>query len=40
MTIDFLRLRTVDRYGMLTDSEDHMRSIVGTVIRTQPWLAG
>ena len=26
--------------GMPTRSEDHMRSIVGTVIRTQPWLAG
>ena len=25
---------------MLTRSEDHIRSIVGTVIRTQPWLAG
>jgi hypothetical protein len=24
---------------MPTHSEDHMRSIVGTVIRTQPWLA-
>ena len=35
-----VRSRTVDRYRHPTRSEDHMRSIVGTVIRTQPWLAG
>ena len=26
--------------GMPTHSEDHMRSMVVTVIRTHPWLAG